>query len=127
MKWVRDKGLTLALMALFIVSVVGQGWAGWLAETEQQTLHGETAPQLMEYLISGAFLSSLLENWESEFLQMWAFVMLTAYLIQEGSPESRSLTKRTPRIETRAWMRTSPMRLGPSAPAALPGLSIPTP
>jgi hypothetical protein len=96
MKWVRDNGLTLALIALFIVSVVGQGWAGWLAESEEQARHGEAAPQLFQYLGGGAFLSALFENWESEFLQMWAFVMLTAYLIQKGSPESRKPDEENP-------------------------------
>ena len=43
----------------------------------------------MRYLQSGAFLSALFENWESEFLQMAAYVMLTAVLFQRGSAESR--------------------------------------
>jgi hypothetical protein len=38
----------------------------------------------------------LFENWESEFLQMWAFVMLTAYLVQKGSPESRKADEENP-------------------------------
>lgn len=52
--------------------------------------HGRPALDLLAYLASGAFLSSLFENWESEFLQMWVFVMLTAYLVQKGSPESKA-------------------------------------
>lgn len=45
--------------------------------------------QLLEYLTSGAFLSGVFENWESEFLQMSAYVVLTAYLFQRGSAESK--------------------------------------
>lgn len=89
MKWLRDNGLTLALLALFAVSVVGQAWAGYMHEIDEQARHGAAAPGLIAYLGSGAFLSALFENWESEFLQMAAFVMLTAYLFQRGSPESR--------------------------------------
>jgi hypothetical protein len=96
MKWVRDNGLTLALAALFLVSVIGQAWSGWLTDIEEQMRHGEAAPALVEYLTSGQFLSALFENWESEFLQMWAFVMLTAYLIQKGSPESRKPDEQNP-------------------------------
>jgi hypothetical protein len=47
--------------------------------------------QLSEYLSSGHFVEAVFENWESEFLQMAAFVLLTAYLYQKGSPESRKL------------------------------------
>jgi hypothetical protein len=96
MKWIRDNGLTLALMALFALSVIGQAWSGWLADIEEHTRHGEAPPALMEYLSGGQFLSALFENWESEFLQMWAFVMLTAYLIQKGSPESKKPGEKNP-------------------------------
>jgi hypothetical protein len=117
MKWLRDNGLTLALTALFVLSVVGQGWAGWLAEAEEQTRHGQTAPELFDYLESGALLSALFENWESEFLQMWAFVMLTAYLIQKGSPESRKPDEenpqdRDPRLDENKPDAPWPVRLG---------------
>ncbi len=44
---------------------------------------------LARYTISAEFLSSVFENWESEFLQMSAYVVLTAMLIQRGSSESR--------------------------------------
>ena len=53
MKWVRDNGLTLALMALFLLSVIGQAWSGWLADVEEQARHGEAAPALSEYITSG--------------------------------------------------------------------------
>jgi hypothetical protein len=96
MKWIRDNGLTLALMALFALSLIGQAWSGWLTDIEEHTRHGEAAPTLMAYLSGGQFLSALFENWESEFLQMWAFVMLTAYLIQKGSPESKKPGEENP-------------------------------
>ena len=48
------------------------------------------------YLQGGAFDSTLFENWESEFLQMWAYVMLTAYLFQRGSPESKDPDEAAP-------------------------------
>ncbi|MGD9966489.1 MAG: DUF6766 family protein [Hyphomonadaceae bacterium] len=96
MKWFRDNGLTLALLGLFAVSLIGQGWSGWLSHVAEQTRHGEAGPTLFDYLASGQFLSALFENWESEFLQMWAFVMLTAYLVQKGSPESKKPDEENP-------------------------------
>lgn len=87
-RFFRDNGLTLALLALFAVSIVGQALTGWQAENAERMDHHLGPQSFLPYLGSGAFLSALFENWESEFLQMWAYVMLTAYLFQRGSEES---------------------------------------
>jgi len=89
MKWMRDNALTVALLVLFGVALAGQIFAGWRAENHELMLHGEPAQQLLAYVGGGAFLSSVFENWESEFLQMMAYVVLTAHLFQRGSAESR--------------------------------------
>jgi hypothetical protein len=91
--WLRDNSLTLVLAAFFLLSFVGQLFSGWAAENEERLQDGEAAMTLLVYVVSGAFLSSVFENWESEFLQMWAYVMLTAYFYQRGSPESRDPDK----------------------------------
>jgi hypothetical protein len=88
-KWLRDNGLTVALTLLFLVSLAGQVIAGWRVDVEDRLRHAEAALPLIAYLGSGEFLSALFENWESEFLQMWAYVMLTVYLFQKGSAESK--------------------------------------
>ena len=44
---------------------------------------------LNDYLATGHPWEALFENWESEFLQMAVFVLLTTCLVQKGSPESR--------------------------------------
>ncbi|MCO5066478.1 MAG: hypothetical protein M9924_19005 [Rhizobiaceae bacterium] len=87
----RDSGLTIALAALFLFSALGMIWSGHSAYNEELQHHGLPAIGLLAYLISGDFLSALFENWESEFLQMSAYVMLTAMLFQRGSAESRDL------------------------------------
>jgi len=79
------------MFLLFAVSLVGQVLAGHRVHNNDQQEHGQPAIQLTEYLRSGHFVESVFENWESEFLQMAAFVLLTAYLYQKGSPESRKL------------------------------------
>lgn len=89
--WLRNNGLSIAMFLLFAVSFVGQIVAGHRVHNTDQTQHGQPAVQLGEYLSSGHFVESVFENWESEFLQMAAFVFLTAYLYQKGSPESRKL------------------------------------
>lgn len=89
MTWVRDNSLTIALMALFAVSLIGQAVAGWQTAMEEARQHGEAAEGLWAYVRGGEFLSALFENWESEFLQMAVYVVLTAQLFQRGSAESR--------------------------------------
>jgi len=88
-KLFKNNGLTIALMALFLASIVGQWIAGWHVENEELARHGQDAISLGAYMIDPNFLSSVFENWESEFLQMSAYVVLTAILIQRGSAESR--------------------------------------
>jgi hypothetical protein len=89
--FLRDNGLTIALVALFLFSALGMIWSGHAAYNEELREHGSTAIGLLTYMTSGDFLSALFENWESEFLQMSAYVMLTAMLFQRGSAESRDL------------------------------------
>ena len=85
----RDNGLTIALSTMFLLSLLGMIWSGHATHNDELREHGAAAIGLSDYLSSGAFLSALFENWESEFLQMSAYVMLTAMLFQRGSAESR--------------------------------------
>ena len=87
---VRDNGLSLAMFALFLVFLVGQSIAGYKANNSENQQHRQPPESFGQYLASGAFVEATFENWESEFLQMGAYVFLTAFLIQKGSPESKS-------------------------------------
>lgn len=89
MTWIKDRGLTLALLAAFAVTFVGQILSG-LGEYNQARIdHGIAPVTLGAYLASSHMWEATMENWESEFLQMAVFVMLTVVLVQRGSPESR--------------------------------------
>lgn len=88
-RFLKNNGLTLTLLAVFAVSFAGQWLTGWQAENQDRLNHGQAATSLMGYLANPAFISSVFENWESEFLQMAAYVLLTAILFQKGSAESR--------------------------------------
>ena len=87
--WWRANGLSLVLSAIFLACLVGQAWAGHLAFNDELMREGEAPLGLAAYLTSGHFLSALAENWESEFLQMGMYVLLTVSLRQRGSAESR--------------------------------------
>ncbi|WP_404479237.1 DUF6766 family protein [Novosphingobium sp. BL-52-GroH] len=89
MRRLRDNGLTLVLLALFLASITAQWLTGWHVAVEDARRHGQPVLSLSAYALSPEFLSSVFENWESEFLQMSAYVVLTAFLIQRGSAESK--------------------------------------
>ena len=89
MRWIHDRALTLVLMAAFVVFLVGQIYTGLLEYNASQLAHDEPTVTLDEYLGTGHPWEALFENWESEFLQMAAFILLTTFLVQKGSPESR--------------------------------------
>ena len=91
MTWWRERGLTIVLLVLFVVCTIGQLLTGWAEYDSTQREHGLAAVTLTDYLMTGHPWEALFENWESEFLQMAAFVVLTTMLVQKGSPESRRL------------------------------------
>ena len=86
---IRDHSLTLVLMALFVASLYGQFLTGMWEYNASQQEHGGPLVTLSGYLRTGHLWEALFENWESEFLQMAVFVLLTTVLVQKGSPESR--------------------------------------
>ncbi|WP_342380124.1 hypothetical protein NVS55_11145 [Myxococcus stipitatus] len=88
-RFLRDNGLSIALLVLFGLSLIGHSIAGHLHSNEEAREHGQPLSSFGQYLTSGDFLESVFENWESEFLQMGAYVLLAALLFQRGSGESR--------------------------------------
>ena len=85
----KRNGLSIVLIALFLVTMAGQALTGWKAHNEDELEHGGTAIGFTAYLGTGHFLEATGENWESEFLQMSLFVLLTTFLYQKGSAESK--------------------------------------
>lgn len=114
MRRLRDNGLTIALLMLFAVSIFGQWIAGWHVANHDAVRHGEPLMSLSAYAVSADFLSSVFENWESEFLQMATYVVLTALLFQRGSAESKDPDERDPRDDDLAGQASEP-----GAPAIL--------
>jgi hypothetical protein len=87
--FVRDYGLSLALAGLFIVSWLVQSVAGWVYFVAEQQQHGEAASLLGESGYIWQWLEATFENWQSEFLQLFTFVVLSAFLVHRHSHESR--------------------------------------
>jgi len=90
-RWLWLNALSLTMFAAFVVFLVLQAIFGWRSNNQDLTEHGRAAQSLLAYLSSGEFVEATFENWESEFLQMGSYVLLTAFLLQKGSPESKPL------------------------------------
>src|SRR5258705_12021069 len=82
------------MFGAFLVFAALQSIFGWQVRNETLTQAGLAADSYWHYLRTGHFGEAIFENWESEFLQMGSYVLLTAYLVQRGSPESKSLDGR---------------------------------
>jgi hypothetical protein len=92
----RHHGLSLTLFGLFLLCALGQSVMGHRHYTAERQAHGHPALSYLAYLRTGHFVEALAENWESEFLQMVAYILLTAGLRQKGAPESKKLDTEGP-------------------------------
>ena len=107
-RFLRNNGLSLTLFGLFVISIVGQAIAGWRALLEELRQHDLPEVAFTAYLASGHFLSATFENWESEFLQMAVYVLLTVFLVQKGSSESKKPEDENPEDEPPQKRRGEP-------------------
>lgn len=88
-KFWRNNSLSIVFLTLFILALTGQIFTGFEEYNKERLEEGQQEIRLHSYLTSGHFLQSTFENWESEFLQMALFVVLTVSLRQKGSSESK--------------------------------------
>jgi hypothetical protein len=95
-RWIHEHGLLLANVGFFLVFFIGMVLSGARAYSANQLEHHQAAVSLWSYLHTGDFVEATFENWESEFLQMGMYIVLTAYLFQRGSSESKPLDRDSP-------------------------------
>jgi len=105
-------GLSLVLLACMLLSLGGQIFAGWRVYNTERLDHDAVALTLPQYLTSGHFVSATFENWESEFLQMAMYVLLTVTLRQKGSAESRPLSPEQEKERIDRGPKPWPVRVG---------------
>ncbi len=89
--FLKRNALSITFLTLMLFSLTGQIYTGWNDHNDFLLSYNKPATDLGEYLASGHFLQATFENWESEFFQMALFVILTIYMKQEGSSESRPM------------------------------------
>jgi hypothetical protein len=84
----RNYGLSITLATLFLVSWTLQTWMGWNEFVAEQAAHGEVATAFGEGGYFWTWGESTFENWQSEFLQVFIFIVLTSFLVHRKSHES---------------------------------------
>lgn len=117
-KFVRENSLSLVFFVLFLFTIVAQAVTGfheYTSEIGELNIARAESITFLKYLSSGHFIQATFENWESEFLQMALFVVLTVFLKQKGSSESKKLNEKNkpdkvpdPRRKNAPW----PVRQG---------------
>ena len=113
----RNNGLSLVLFLMFLLTWGGQSVVGWHVQNNELHEHGQAAVAYLDYLHSGGFVEVTMENWESEFFQMFVYVVFTIFLYQKGSSESKSPDEkedvdRDPRLSAHRADAPGPVRKG---------------
>ncbi|WP_201986750.1 DUF6766 family protein [Hymenobacter rubidus] len=90
-RFLYENSLLLVIAGLVLLSLAGQFVTGWHEYNDDLKEMGLAALTATQYFRSGHFLEATFENWESEFLQMALYVLLTVWLRQRGSSESKKL------------------------------------
>jgi hypothetical protein len=87
-------GLSITFGLLFLFSLAGQAFSGLAYFNKGQTATGLEEIGFWQYVTSSSFAVDVSENWQSEYLQFLLFIVLTVWLVQKGSPESKEIEKR---------------------------------
>jgi hypothetical protein len=92
-RFVRDNRMSIVFMLLFLAALAGQAIAGHADFNDLARSHGDPTISFGRYVLSSEFGAAVMENWQSEYLQFTLFILLTVWLVQRGSPESKKLDK----------------------------------
>ena len=121
-RFLRENSLSLGFGALFLLTLVGQAFAGVADLNDQRVSEGLDPISLGRFVTSSSFAVDVMENWQSEYLQFFLYVFATVWLVQRGSPESTELDQAGPesdedqrvgrhaRDDSPAWARTGGWR-----------------
>ena len=90
-RFLRENSLGLVFGLLFLAVLAGQAFAGHADFNRMQLTEGLPEVSLGRYLTSASFGADVAENWQSEYLQFFLYTFFTVWLLQKGSPESKSL------------------------------------
>jgi hypothetical protein len=90
-RFLREHSLSLFFLFIFLAALVGQAIAGHNLHNEEAAAHAGEEISFWRYVTGSDFGNAVMENWQSEYLQFTLFLLLTVWLLQRGSPESKEL------------------------------------
>lgn len=90
----KNNNLTIVLLVIFCFSLIGMSLAGWMEANIDAREHNQPQETYVSYIQSGDFVEGVFENWESEFLQMFALVVLTVFLTQKGAEDANEVVRK---------------------------------
>jgi uncharacterized protein DUF6766 len=90
-RFLRENSLSIVFLLLFLGALTGQAISGHADYNDQAIRHGDSTISFGRYLVSSDFGVDVMENWQSEYLQFTLMILLTVWLLQRGSPESKEL------------------------------------
>ncbi len=123
-RYLYHNGLSLGFGLLLVLALIGQALSGHADFNDRVVSAGGTPVGLLDYVTSSDFAVDVAENWQSEFLQFFLYILLTVWLIQLGSPESKhpdevglesdeqQLLGRHTRRDSPAWAKAGGWRTG---------------
>lgn len=85
----KSHALSIAFAVAFILVLIGQSCAGLAVYNQDASAYGEPATTWLSFVTSSDFVVDVAENWQSEYLQFFLFILATVWLVQRGSPESK--------------------------------------
>ena len=93
-KALRDNSLSLFFGLILALTLVAQALTG-VADYNRTVARSDLPTMSIgEYVTSSQFAVDVAENWQSEYLQFLLYILLTVWLIQRGSPESKKVDER---------------------------------
>lgn len=87
--WLYQNSLTISLFLLFFASLILHFYGSLKDENEMNILKGNPQLSLMDYLRDSRFWFESFQNWQSEFLSVFAIIVLSIFLRQKGSSQSK--------------------------------------
>jgi len=89
MRWVREQSLTLFFLGIFVAALIAEALVGHVSFNHLQIAHHDPTVSLGRYVLSSVFWADVMENWQSEYLQFTLFIIVSVWLVQKGSTESK--------------------------------------
>jgi hypothetical protein len=120
---IRQHLLSIFFAVLFLLAIGLQSLAGLIVANDDHAKNGEPPVTWLDFVTSSDFVVDVAENWQSEYLQFFLFILATIWLVQKGSPESKQpgeegvgsdeeqLVGRHARPDSPKWVRAGGWRL----------------